>query len=802
MGAAGAAGDRDARRRLRAEGARGRRPAGRRRHHPARRPGHHPVDHGHGPEGRRGGRPRSRSAQVHRQRAEPHLRRSRRRPRAGALVPGDGLEPRPGPDRPLRHRRLGGAEGADGLRRGAEVLRLQRALPRRREARRVRQRRDLRPLLRARHHRAGDREAARARVDRRRPVQHLPDDARAGGDARDLRPRHPAAVQRGRGVETTDDVRRRWDAAAAGWEAERELVATVNAPVTEALLAALRPQPDGRRARSRRRDGRHHRGGRRPGGARDLDRPFAGDGRGGSASRRRERGAPRHGHAADRPARTRASTRSSRRFGYMLVPDPARALRETRRVLRAGGPLAFATWAPAQRNPWATAYAPVLIERGLQEPPKPGEPGQFASSSREEIEPLVRAAGFDEVSRRRGPGRVPLRRLAGVRARRDVARSRAPRAARDAGRGHACRGRRGARARIEPFRSGEGYALPGRRARDQRALEDRLAERARDELDCERARSRSPGRGSGSPRRPRTSRRAGLRDELECEVRLAVGEAAADRSSDAGRDLRVERVHVERDVHEAGAGDLRQRLADRPLDPDPVDVAHRVRADAELANPLALALVERPQADERDAARVDRRQRPHVAREAAVRETERGGERHPVHVAGGGGLGRVQVAVRVEPEHAADAAGAREPAERSQRDGVVAAEHERQRVLLERERDEPGDAAARRLDLRQVARAGVRLLRRLQHGGLDVAPVEDVVADRVEPVVEPRVADRGRAHVDAAAAGAEVERGADDRDLLPAATMEPLSEQSAAAAATRGYPKGPLRGLVARLVAA
>ena len=107
VGAAGAARDRDARRRLRPEGARRRGPPGRRRHHPARRPGHHPVDHGHGPQGRRGGGTRPGGAQVHRQRAEPHLRRPRRRARAGALVPGDGLEPRPGPDRPLRHRRLG-----------------------------------------------------------------------------------------------------------------------------------------------------------------------------------------------------------------------------------------------------------------------------------------------------------------------------------------------------------------------------------------------------------------------------------------------------------------------------------------------------------------------------------------------------------------------------------------------------------------------------------------------------------------------------------------------------------------------
>ena len=33
------------------------------------------------------------------------------------------------------------------------------------------------------------------------------------------------------------------------------------------------------------------------------------------------------------------------RWGYMLMADPAAALRETRRVLRDGGALAFAVWA-------------------------------------------------------------------------------------------------------------------------------------------------------------------------------------------------------------------------------------------------------------------------------------------------------------------------------------------------------------------------------------------------------------------------------------------------------------------------
>ena len=283
------------------------------------------------------------------------------------------------------------------------------------------------------------------------------------------------------------------------------------------------------------------------------------------------------------------------RYGYMLVPDPALAMRETRRVLRPGGRVALATWAGAKNNPWATRYGPVLIERGLMEPPPPGAPGQFALGEPEQIESLARGAGFTDSTWRRSP--IEFRFPDWDDYRRVVTSLAASLRETLAGLDEPTRAEvdEAARARFEPFAAESGYMLPGRGACRPRQLENCLAQCARDELDGElgggvlavedRVHLDDLER-AGEPR---------LGDELEREVRLAVGEPAAHRRADARRDLRIERVHVQRHVDEAGPGDVGQRLADRSLDPDPVDVAHRVGLDPELADPLALARVDRTQ---------------------------------------------------------------------------------------------------------------------------------------------------------------------------------------------------------------
>jgi ubiquinone/menaquinone biosynthesis C-methylase UbiE len=84
------------------------------------------------------------------------------------------------------------------------------------------------------------------------------------------------------------------------------------------------------------------------------------------------------------------------RWGYMLMADPGAALEQTRRVLRDGGPLAFAVWGTPERNPWAAVPGMTIVQRGHMPPPEPGAPGIFALGDPGRIRELVTGAGFGE----------------------------------------------------------------------------------------------------------------------------------------------------------------------------------------------------------------------------------------------------------------------------------------------------------------------------------------------------------------------------------------------------------------------
>ena len=190
-----------------------------------------------------------------------------------------------------------------------------------------------------------------------------------------------------------------------------------------------------------------------------------------------------------------------------------------------------------------------------------------------------------------------------------------------------------------------------------------------------------------------------------------------------------------------------------------------------------------------------------VVGEPLRRPAEGRGERHPVDVAGRARLGRVEVAVGIDPDHAARlSCGGGEAGE-----GARSRSHGRRRARAgsapSRTESSTSAASARAglEDLGQVARALVVQRERLGLGCDDVAAVGDGVADLRQPLLETRVADRRRAHVDAAPRLAEVERGTDDRD----GRRHGAEPTAAAATVRRPHSDGATlhgRGEVAQLV--
>jgi SAM-dependent methyltransferase len=203
-----------------------------------------------------------------------------------------------------------------------------------------------------------------------------------------------------------DEYRRRssanWEAAAAGWEAERDRTREMAAPLTAWLIERLdlRPGvtvlevasgpgdvgvqaaqalgPEGRVILSDRSQAMIEAAGRTARAAgvdvelRVLD--------------------------AEAMALPDASVdRVVSRFAYMLIPDREAALRETRRVLKPGGRVAFAVWDALERNPWMRVIRDALVAEGLAPAAVPDGPGPFALGSEAAVVELLDATGFGDA---------------------------------------------------------------------------------------------------------------------------------------------------------------------------------------------------------------------------------------------------------------------------------------------------------------------------------------------------------------------------------------------------------------------
>ena len=145
-------------------------------------------------------------------------------------------------------------------------------------------------------------------------------------------------------------------------------------------------------------------------------------------------------------------------------------------------------------------------------------------------------------------------------------------------------------------------------------------------------------------------------------------------------------------------------------------------------------------------------------------------QRHAVDIAAGRGLGRVHVAVGVNPDQsdllvlAAIKLG--HACHRSRRHRVVSAQHQRNFAGFQRLQDQFGMLGAGGGDFLQILRMGSALLLLFGDRDGNIAAVFDDVADGLETGFEPGDTNRGRAHVHAAAGLAQIERDSDHPNLL------------------------------------
>lgn len=86
------------------------------------------------------------------------------------------------------------------------------------------------------------------------------------------------------------------------------------------------------------------------------------------------------------------------RFGPMLLPDPAASAAEVRRVLVDGGRYVTAVWGGPDANPWILMMGMSLMQNGHQTPGDPFGPGaMFSLADPDKLRAAIQGGGFAHV---------------------------------------------------------------------------------------------------------------------------------------------------------------------------------------------------------------------------------------------------------------------------------------------------------------------------------------------------------------------------------------------------------------------
>ncbi len=85
------------------------------------------------------------------------------------------------------------------------------------------------------------------------------------------------------------------------------------------------------------------------------------------------------------------------RFGSMFFPEPYPAFANLHRMLREGGRLDIAVWAPIGENPWQRSIMGIINKHIDLPTPQPRAPGPFALGEQDYVTDLLQSAGFSDI---------------------------------------------------------------------------------------------------------------------------------------------------------------------------------------------------------------------------------------------------------------------------------------------------------------------------------------------------------------------------------------------------------------------